>query len=183
MVTIKCMENKILIILLFISSLVFGQEISPYYPAKQENAWRGNEPSQLTYYDAIYVAGTLQNFITDRMAMAVTGSDASTYHFQDKFSTGKLNVTLKQEKINSNVAVPEIVTSIKISGDKDKVYAFFADYWETTIDWNAKKSDIERKHQQDVVRLHFNNGKPYITIINGTYKNTSDFEAHFNTLL
>lgn len=174
---------KKLLLFILISGFTFGQEISPYYPAKQDNAWRGNEPTQLTYYDAMFVAGALQNFVTDHMAMAVTGSDASTYHFQDKFSTGKLNITLKQEKINSNVAVPEIVTSIKISGDKDRVYTFFIDYWGTTIDWDAKKSDVERKHQQDVIRLHFNSGKPYITITNGTYKNTADFEAYFNTLL
>lgn len=174
--------KKILLFILM-SGFAFGQEISPYYPAKQDNAWRGNEPTQLTYYDAMFVAGALQNFVTDRMAMAVTGSDASTYHFQDKFSTGKLNITLKQEQIKANVAIPEIVTSIKISGDKDKVYTFFVEYWGTTIDWDAKKSDVERKHQQDVVRLHFNGGKPYITITNGTYKNTADFEIYFNTLL
>lgn len=173
---------KKLLLFILLSSLAFGQEISPYYPAKQENAWRGNEPTQLTFYDAMYVAGALQNFVTDRMAMAVIGSDASTYHFQDKFSTGKLNIAIKQEQIKANVDNPEIVTSIKISGDKDKVYTFFVEYWGTTIDWDAKKSDIERLHQQDIIRLHYNNGKPFITIINGTYKNKADFEAFFNTL-
>ncbi|GAA5096831.1 hypothetical protein GCM10023210_31130 [Chryseobacterium ginsengisoli] len=174
---------KNIIILLLFSSFAFGQEISPYYPAKQDNAWRGNEPTQLTFYDAMFVAGALQNFVSDHMAMAVTGSDASTYHFQDKFSTGKLNIALKQEQIKANVPNPEIVTSIKISGDKDKVFTFFVEYWNTTINWDAKKSDIERLHQQDVIRLHFNAGKPYITITNGTYKNKADFEAFFNTLL
>ncbi|MCT2563965.1 hypothetical protein [Chryseobacterium herbae] len=174
--------KKILLFIL-LSVFTFGQEISPYHPAKQDNAWRGYEPTQLTFYDAMFVAGALQNFVTDRMAMVVTGSDASTYHFQDKFSTGKLNIALKQEKIKSNVAVPEIVISIKISGDKDKVYTFFVEYWGTTIDWGAKKADVERTHMQDVIRLHFNGGKPYITITNGTYKSTSDFENFFNTLL
>lgn len=174
---------KKLLLFILMSGLSFAQEISPYFPAKQDNAWRGNEPTQLTYYDAMFVTGTLQNFVSDRMAMAVTGSTGTTFHFQDKFASGKLNISLKQEQIKSDVAVPEIVTSIKIYGDKDKVYTFFTEYWGTTIEWNPKKSDVERLHQQDIIRLHFNNGKPYITITNGTYKNTADFEVFFNTLL
>jgi hypothetical protein len=179
--------KKLLLFILF-SGFAFGQDISPYYPAKQLEALQGNEPTQLTYYDSQYTTNCLISFLTYRMGMSQLEpqkgkTDSETiYPFQDKFSDGKIYVTLNEAKINTDALYPVIVTSLKINGTKDRVFSFFINYWNTTIDWDAKKSDIERKHFQDVIRLHFNNGKPYITITNASYKNTKEFEAFFNDL-
>lgn len=180
---------KKLLFFLLLSGFAFGQEISPYYPAKQENARRGNEPSQLTYYDSQFVQGLLPNFLSNKMMMTQIDTDFDIktktlrQSYQDKFSSGKLIITLTTDLINSKVEVPEIIKSIKITGTPERVITFFVEYWDTTLDFRSLKSDVERKHMQDVARFYFNKGKPYITVTNGTFKNTKEFEEYFNKLL
>lgn len=183
------MKKKILLLIFFYSYYTFAQDISPYYPAKQGNAYRGNEPTQLTYYDSMFIQGLLPNFLSNRMGMAQVSADRDEKTsvikqvYQDGFSDGKLIFDLKTEMINSKVDIPEVVKSIKISGTKDRVIAFFVEYWGTKIDWDPKKSDVQRLQMQDIIRFYFNNGKPYIIVTNSTYKNTKEFEDHFNKLL
>lgn len=176
---------KKIILFLLLASFSFAQEISPYYPATQPEAYRG-EVTQLTYYDVMYVQLALQGFVNDRLGMTLLDSDmnktSATYKFQDRFSTGKLIINLVQTPINVDSNVPVIVQSVKISGSKDRVFSFFVNYWGTTINWDAKKSDVERRHMQDIVRLHFNGGNPYITVTNAAYKTPKDFEVFFNDL-
>lgn len=178
--------KKILLLMFFYGYNTFAQDISPYYPAKQGSAYRGNEPTQLTYYDSMFVQGLIPNFLSNRMGMtqiSVDGDKIIKQVYQDGFSNGKLIFELHTEPINSKVDFPEIVKSIKITGTKDRVIAFFIEYWGTKIDWDPKKSDVERLQMQDVIKFYFNNGKPYITITNSTYKTTKEFEDHFNKLL
>lgn len=178
--------RTILLLLFFYGYYISAQDISPYYPTKQSSAYRGNEPTQLTYYDSMFVQGLLPNFLSNRMGMtqiSVDGNKVIKQVYQDSFSNGKLIFELYTDTINSKVDFPEIVKSIKISGTKDRVIAFFVEYWGTKIDWDAKKSDVQRLQMQDVIKFYFNNGKPYITITNSAYKTTKEFEEQFNKLL
>lgn len=178
---------KKIIFFLLLSCFCLGQEISPYYPATQPEAYLG-ETTQLTYYDSQYVINNLISFLSYNMLMTQTdikkGKTAfeNTYVFQDKLSNGKLYITLQEAEINVKALYPVIVIKLKISGTKDRVFSFFINYWNTTINWDASKSDVERRHMQDIIRLHFNNGNPYITVANATYKNSKDFENFFNDL-
>ena len=177
------------LIFFIIPFFAYTQDISPYYPTKQTDAYRGNEATQLTYYDSMFVQGLIPNFLSNNMGMVQMSSDmdskTSTIKqvYQDSFSTGKLVFQIKTDVITSNVPIPEIVTSIKITGTSDRVKSFFINYWGTKIDWDSEKSDVERKQMQDIIRFYHNSGKPYITITNSTFKNKNDFEIHFNKLL
>lgn len=179
---------KNLIFILF-SCFIFGQDVSPYYPAKQDNAYRGGEPSQLTYYDTSFIQGLLPNFLRNNLGMTQISTDMDVktktirQTYQDSFSTGKLTFTITTDVIDSNVTNPEIVTSVKITGTPSRVLDFFVRYWDSTIDFESIKADVERKHFQDIAKLYFNKGKPYILVVNNAYKNTKEFEIFFNKLL
>lgn len=179
---------------LFFSVFSYAQYVSPYYPLKQDAEYRAEKPGQLTYYSSDFVQGLLQNFMKYRLGMSMIDSKsddknkAYTQIYQDMFSTGKLYVTLKWEIIRPKSAseddiIPEVVKSIKITGTPSRVISFFVYYWDTTIDFESVKSDIERKHMQDVAHFYFNKGKPYILVKNGTFDTIKEFEEYFNTLL
>jgi len=182
------MKNFTLFLLL-ISGALFSQEISPYYPTKQDNAYRGAEASQLTYYYSDYVQGLLQNFLDYNLMMSLIDTKVDlknkiyTQVYQDKFSTGKLYVNLYFDKIDANVTNPEIIKSIKITGTRMNVIYFFVKFWDTTIQYEDVKADVERNQLQDKARLYFNTGKPYIVISNTAYHTTKDFEEFYKKLL
>lgn len=180
--------KKTLLLLLF-SVFAFGQNVSPYYPAKQSEALRGLEPSQLTYYDTIFFQSLIPEFLNRNMAMTQVDTDLNPktmvlkQSYQDQFSTGVLNFEVKTDVIKSNVETPEIVKSIKVTGTPERVIRFFVRYWDSTLDFESVKSDVERKHLQDSAKFYFNKGKPYILVTNNTYKTTKDFEIFFNKKL
>lgn len=177
------------LILLLLPLFSFSQEISPYYPIKQDNAYRGYEPTQLTYYSSDYVQGTIANFLDRQMMMtqidvkADVKSKSYTQIYQDKFSDGKLMVTLNYDVIDAAVTNPEIIKSLKITGSRMSVLGFYVRFWHTKMKFEDITADVERNHLQDKVKLFFNNGKPYITITNTTYPTSKDFTAHYNKLL
>ncbi|ROI09779.1 hypothetical protein EGI11_03205 [Chryseobacterium sp. H3056] len=180
---------KKLLFFLLISTLCGAQNVSPYYPAKQDNAYRGNEPSQLTYYDTSFVQGLIPEFLKNNLGMIQVSSemDVKTKNikqiYQDQFSDGKLVFDLSTDVINADVQNPEVVSAVKITGTPERVISFFVRYWDTTIDFKTLKSDIERRQMQDVANLYFNKGKPYIMVKNNTYKSAKEFEPHFAKLL
>ena len=180
---------KKLLLFLLLSSFAFGQYVSPYYPTQQTNAVRGFEATQLTYYDTSYVQSVIPAFLSNNLGMTQINTDLDrkthilTQVYQDKFSSGKLIFQMSTSVINSDVILPEIVTSIKVTGSPDRVISFFVRFWDTTLDFTNIKSDVERKHMQDVARFYFNKGKPYINVINNTYKSAKEFETFFNELL
>lgn len=193
------MKNILLFLLL--SAFAFGQDISPYYPAKQTDAWRGLEPTQLTYYDEQYVQGAVSNFMSLKMGMTSLESQDTDWNtkaqfyssvFQDRFSTGKIKVTYYYDKmqakvffagISETIENPAIIKSLKITGTPNRVIAFFVEYWGSNLDFNSIKADVERKQMQDVAKFYYNKGKPYIIIENNTYKSTKEFEDFFNLRL
>lgn len=143
-------------------------------------AWRGLEPTQLTYYDFEYVQGALQNFLNDRMVM--TNTDAFfdknknlTLAYQDKMSNGKLNFTFNNFTAKINDEDVEITKSILVKGTPNRLFNFFVNYYKSTMHFNDFKSDVMVHQMQDDVRLFFNSGKPYITITNSTYKSKDEF--------
>ncbi len=180
--------RKALLFLLF-SAFAFGQNVSPYYPAKQPEAYRELETSQLTFYDTMFVQSVIPEFLSRAMGMTQIDSDLNPKTmvlkqiYQDQFSTGKLNFEFKTDVIKSEVETPEIVKSVKITGTPERVIRFFVRYWDTSLDFETVRADVERKHFQDIVKFYFNKGKPYILVTNSTFKSTKEFEDFFNNKL
>lgn len=182
--------KKIVALLFLYSICSFAQEVSPYYPAKYVGENPSDFSSQLTYFDSNFIVNKVSDFIYYRMAMKLESSDDSkllynggelTYHYADMFSSGRLSIKYYIGKVNDVYTVK----SVKITGDSERLITFFVEFWKTTINFKepSGKSDVSLLTGQDVVKLFFNKGKPYITVTNGTYKTIEEFNLKFNQLL
>ena len=187
------MKKILLLTLLTFSLFIQAQEVSPYYPAKNNVTDPFNFTSQLTYFDLNYISNNISEFLTYRMNMVVEKEDDSkllfdggknVYQYTDRIAaSGSHNLIITYNVGKTNDIY--VIKSVTISGDKERVYDFFVEFWKTTINFKepSGKSDVSLLTGQDVVKLFFNKGKPYITVTNGTYKTIEEFNLKFNQLL
>lgn len=184
--------KKIILLFLIImgEGFLYSQEITPYYPTKESReAWLGYTPTQLTYYDDIYVQGAIMNFISANLGMTNIDMTANrkkkefTSIFQDRFSTGKLYVTYKYDTIDVDIVNPTIIKSLVIRGDSDRVISFFVQFWKTNYHSDDLKENIIRRHLQDVATFYYSKGRPYIEVKNSAFSSVREFEAYFKDKL
>lgn len=184
--------KKLFILLFFISFFSHSQEVSPYYPAKN----MVNDPydftSQITYFDMNYITNNISEFLSYRMNMAVTKTDNTkllhdggnyTVTYTDKLGqSGNANLAFNYSiGIVDNVYT---IKSLKITGSKERLISFFVGFWQTTKNFTSPSgnSDVSLLTGQDEAKFFFNKGKPYITVVNKTFKTIEEFKVYFQDL-
>ncbi|MDV6170217.1 hypothetical protein R1T16_17405 [Flavobacterium sp. DG1-102-2] len=186
------MKKLLLLTLLLSGMFCQGQDVSPYYPAKNKVSDPYDFTSQLTYFDMNYISNNISEFLTYRMNMGVSKTDDSklmhdggvyTVHYTDKISqSGNQSLTISYNVVK----VTDIYTiqSVKITGSPDRVISFFVEFWQTSMNFEAPKgkSDVSLLTGQDVVKFYFNKGKPYIDVTNNTFKTVAEFEKYYKNL-
>ncbi|AMA48973.1 hypothetical protein [Flavobacterium covae] len=186
------MKKTALFLTLIFCICLNAQEVSPYYPAKNIVNDPYNFTSQMTYFDMNYISNNVSEFLTYRMNMVVEkdddtklSKDGGTYTLT---YTDRISMSGNQRLIISYTSglVNDVytITSVKITGSKERLISFFVNFWQTSKNFNAPagNSNVSLLTGQDVVKYYFNKGKPYITISNSTYKSIDEFKQFFSTL-
>ncbi|MRX70285.1 hypothetical protein GJU42_20105 [Flavobacterium resistens] len=148
--------------------------------------------SQITYFDMNYISNNISEFLTYRMNMTVTKSDnTKLLHNGGTYSityTDKISQSGNEKLIFSyDVGLIDNVYTIKnlkITGSKDRLISFFVEFWQTSKNFTAPagNADVSLLTGQDVAKFYFNNGKPYIAVINNTFKSIDEFKVYFEKL-
>lgn len=188
------MKKIILLIAIITFAGVHAQKVSPYYPKVNISESPSQFRSQFTYFDSNFITNRISELMELKYMMTQEKYEDKNFDFEkgglidityvDKFSTSG-NKTLKFS-YNTFVGIDDfIVKSVKITGSPERVLKFYTTYWNTTLNIKeyGKNAIVENNYGQDNINLHLNNGKPYITIKNSTFKTDEAFISYFKELV
>lgn len=186
------MKKILHFILLLIAMAVQSQEVSPYYPAKNVVNDPYDFTSQITYFDMNYITNNISEFLSYRMNMAVIKSDdTKLLHDGGSYSIsyGDKSTLSGNGSLTFNYSIGMVdnvytIKSLKITGSKERLISFFVEFWQTSKNFTAPagNSDVSLLTGQDEAKFYFNKGKPFISVVNKTFKSLDEFKVYFEKL-
>ncbi|MGV0854622.1 hypothetical protein ACTS95_08100 [Empedobacter brevis] len=171
-------------LLIILASIGFGQRISPYYPAIEN---QNNTTTQFTYYEFNFVSLKLQDYLSNKYSLIDTDLiNEENYQifvltFNESISINKNPSQLKFYFKTFTIGENQVIKDVKITGSKESLLIFFAFYWSSPIDTDINKSNIlgQNNFRQDKITFEKMNNSYIIRIINNTITNDSEFTNNY----
>ena len=171
-------------LLILFGSVGFGQKISPYYPAIEN---QNNTTIQFTYYDFNFVSLKLQDYLSNKYSLIETDLiNEGNYQtfvliFNESISINKNPSQLKFYFKTFTIGEDQVIKDVKITGSKESLLIFFAFYWSSQIDTDVNKSNIlgQNYFRQDKITFERMSNSYFIRIINNTIKDDSEFTKNY----
>ncbi|MGV0830741.1 hypothetical protein ACTS9D_00780 [Empedobacter brevis] len=171
-------------LLIILASIGFGQKISPYYPAFEN---QNNTTIQFTYYEFNFVSLKLQDYLSNKYSLIDTNLiNEENYQtfvltFNESISINKNPSQLKFYFKTFTIGEDQVIKDVKITGSKESLLIFFAFYWSSPIDTDVNKSNIlgQNYFRQDKITFEKMNNSYMIRVINNTITNDSEFTKNY----
>lgn len=184
------MKKLYVLILFLLPVIAFSQQpkISPYYP---DNPNFERHQTQFTYFDLNYVNFRVQNYLEKNSGMVLMntkfnlkdGRGIAEFIYKESMVIGS---NRKPYTLHFNYTVAPIendlvITKCKITGQVDKLIAFYVGFWKTTLQFDEVKrqKEVYNHYLQDRVSFFFNNGNPYVIIENETSIDFQRFKEEY----
>ncbi|QAA81395.1 hypothetical protein EI546_06475 [Aequorivita sp. H23M31] len=183
--------NKLYVLIVFLLPIIaLSQQpkISPYYP---DNPNFERHQTQFTYFDLNYVNFRVQNYLEKNSGMVLMdtkfnlkdGHGIAEFIYKESMVIGS---NRKPYTLHFNYTVAPIendlvITKCKITGQVDKLIAFYVGFWKTSLQFDEikRRKEVYNHYLQDRVSFFFNNGNPYVIIENETSIDFQKFKEEY----
>lgn len=184
------MKKLYVLILFLLPVIAFSQQpkISPYYP---DNPNFEKHQTQFTYFDLNYVNFRVQNYLEKNSGMVLMdtkfnlkdGHGIAEFIYKESMVIGS---NRKPYTLHFNYTVAPIendlvITKCKITGQTDKLIAFYVGFWKTSLQFDEvkRRKEVYNHYLQDRVSFLFNNDNPYVIIENETSIDFQKFKEEY----
>lgn len=177
-------------LLILFSVFGFSQQpkISPYYP---DNPNFERYQTQFTYFDLNFVNFRVQDYLEKNSGMVLMdtkfnlkdGQGTAEFIYKESMVIGSnrqpysLHFLYTVSPIENDL----VITKCKITGQSDKLIAFYVGFWKTSLKFDEvkKRKEVYNHYLQDRISFFFNNGNPYVIIENETSIDFQKFKEEY----